>query len=360
MATPFLSSEDYDERAHRLYDDGDYDRALQVLKDGLLLYPHAVELHIGLGYTRLAREEFPWARRAFEEALALEPDHEDAMTGLGEVLLRLGERGTAFALFEKVRRGSGGEDLDLLLSMGRALYREELYQEALECFEEAVASTPGSAEGWAALGYTAHRLGDEGRARQELGRALNLDPQFYDAWAYLGHLNFDRGDWEAALAHFERIPPAELWDNLALCRYLELKRMLAGLETGDPALAPWEARLEELVTLPDAIDELLASIEQQAADSPAAAPVEERVEERVERFERHRVLLPDGRVLAGDWLEIVRQLRDAWGNPQETVAQFMRREAADSSERTGIGIPADDPEAFLRASARAGLLRIEC
>jgi Flp pilus assembly protein TadD len=353
MATPFLNSEDYDERAHRLYDDGDYDRALQVLKDGLILYPHSIELHIGLGYTRLAREEFPWARRAFEKALALEPEHEDAMTGLGEVLLRLGEREAALALFERVRRGGGGEDLDLLLSMGRALYREALYEAALECFEGAVASTPGSAEAWAALGYTAHRLGDEGRARQELGRALNLDPAFYDAWAYLGHLNYDRGDWEAALAHFERIPPAELWDNLALCRYLELKRVLSGLEEGDPALTPWEARLEELVSIPDAIDELLASIEQQAAEPPATVPAEERIEQ-------HRVLLPDGRTLAGDWLEIVRQLRDAWGDPMETVAQFMRREAADSSERTGIGIPADDPEAFLRASARAGLLRIEC
>ena len=32
MATPFLSSEEYDERAHQLYNEGQYDDALVVLR----------------------------------------------------------------------------------------------------------------------------------------------------------------------------------------------------------------------------------------------------------------------------------------------------------------------------------------
>src|SRR5207253_2229499 len=91
MPTPFLSSEEYDERAHQLYNEGQYDEALDVLREGLGLYPSAVELHVGVGYARLAREEFAWARRAFEEALMLDPDHEDALAGLGETLLRFGQ-----------------------------------------------------------------------------------------------------------------------------------------------------------------------------------------------------------------------------------------------------------------------------
>jgi hypothetical protein len=34
-----------------------------------------------VGYARLAREEFAWARHSFEEALVLEPEHEDALAG---------------------------------------------------------------------------------------------------------------------------------------------------------------------------------------------------------------------------------------------------------------------------------------
>jgi len=70
MPSPFLSSEEYDERAHQLYNEGNYEAALSVLREGLGLYPNAVELHVGVGYARLARDEFAWARRAFEELLA--------------------------------------------------------------------------------------------------------------------------------------------------------------------------------------------------------------------------------------------------------------------------------------------------
>src|SRR5216683_2669806 len=81
MSEPFLSSDDYDERAHQLYNEGQYDEAIETLRRGLGLYPHAVELHVGMGYARLAREEYVWARRAFEESVGLDPEHEDALAG---------------------------------------------------------------------------------------------------------------------------------------------------------------------------------------------------------------------------------------------------------------------------------------
>src|SRR5918996_5640824 len=115
MPTPFLSSEEYDERAHRLYDDGDYDGALDTLKEGLRLYPHSVELYVGLGYTRLAREEFAWAKHAFERSLVLDPEHEDGLVGMGESLLRFGQRAEALRLFRRARDTGCGDDLELLL-----------------------------------------------------------------------------------------------------------------------------------------------------------------------------------------------------------------------------------------------------
>src|SRR5512147_2910628 len=102
MPTPFLSSEEYDERAHQLYNEGQYDEALAVLREGLTLYPTSVELHIGVGYARLAREEFAWARRSFEKALVLDPEHEDALAGLGETLLKFGQRDLALRAFRRI------------------------------------------------------------------------------------------------------------------------------------------------------------------------------------------------------------------------------------------------------------------
>lgn len=270
MATPFLGSEEYDEHAHRLYDNGDYDRALEVLKDGLVLYPNSVELLIGLGYTRLAREEFVWAKHAFEKALAIEPDHEDALVGLGETLLRFGRQDEALALFRSVRLEGSSADLDLLLSMGRALYREQLFAEALEFFNEAVAWYAESADALAARAYTMHRLDDVEQAQHDLRQAIRLDPHLYEARVYLGHLLYDRGNWREALEQFEQVPPHEQWDTLAICRLVELKRSIHGYGSDHPELKIWDDRLEELTAVLDPIDELLAEVERQAAEPPTA------------------------------------------------------------------------------------------
>jgi Flp pilus assembly protein TadD len=358
MASQFLSSEEYDERAHDLFNDGDYDAALNTLKEGLRLYPHSVELYVGMGYTRLAREEIAWAKQAFEKALVLDPDHEDALVGLGEVVLRLGRREEALALFDRARRSGCGDDLDSLLSMGRALYRERLYAEAREVFLDAASLRPDSAEAVAALGYTLHRLGDEAGARRNLRRALKIDPDHHEARVYLGHLLYDRGDWEGALQAFERVPPSEHWDPVALWRLIELKRALRGIEPGDPELVSWEARLEELEIEPDPLDELLGELENGALE-PSQLELFARGGRADTRPGLHRIRTPDGKVYVGTWEDIVRQLRDARGLPGESIAQFMRREAEEEHARSGIGIPSDEPEAFIRASARAGLLRIE-
>ncbi|HET7459048.1 MAG TPA: tetratricopeptide repeat protein, partial [Gemmatimonadaceae bacterium] len=138
MPTPFLSSEEYDERAHQLYNEGQYDEALDVLREGLSLYPNAVELHIGVGYARVAREEYAWARRSFEEALILDPDHEDALAGLGEVLLKFGQQEAAVKSFRRVLELGYQDDVDLMLQSGRARFREGLIDEAKGFFEIAV------------------------------------------------------------------------------------------------------------------------------------------------------------------------------------------------------------------------------
>jgi len=359
MANPFLSSEEYDELAHRHYDQGDYDAALEALKEGLSLYPHSVDLYVGIGYTRLAREEYGWARQAFERALVLDPEHEDALVGMGEVMLRFGQPSSALELFRRARDTGCADDLELLMTMGRALYREQVYAEARDVFAEATALYPDSAEAAAALGYVLHRLGDETAARRQLRRALHLDGSHYEARVYLGHLLYDRGDWSGALRELEQVPPSEHWDSLAICRVIELKRALFGDMLPPDATQEWEARLEALEREEDAIDRLLAEVEAgiddvgalpSASDEPVLVAADTGV---------HRVQLPEGEVCAGTWQDIVRQLRDARGYADETVAQFMRRRAEEAHARIGLTLPVEDPKEFVLGGARAGFWQID-
>src|SRR5215470_13052890 len=191
MATPFLSSEEYDERAHQLYNEGQYDDALTVLREGLALYPNSVELHVGVGYAQLAREEYAWARRSFEQALVLEPEHEDGLAGLGETLLKLGHDQAAQRCFRRTLELGYADDVDLMLQVGRSLFREgslrdkpEFFEAAQEFFDAAVKQAPDSAEAIACVGYARHRLADDEGAITALRRALQLDGEHAEARIY--------------------------------------------------------------------------------------------------------------------------------------------------------------------------------
>jgi len=376
MATPFLSSEEYDERAHQLYNEGQYDEALSVLREGLVLYPNSVELHVGVGYAQLAREEYAWARRSFEQALVLEPEHEDGLAGLGETLLKLGQDDAALRCFRRILELGYADDIELMLQVGRSLFREgslrersEFFEAAKEFFETAVQQVPDSAEAVACVGYTQHRLGDDEAAIGSLRRSLQLDNDHAEARIYLANILYDQSEYEAALYHFERTDPDDHWDELGIWRLVELKRSLYRLDENDPELKPWDERLSELASDLDDIDAMLMELEPQSGVN--GAPGAETARGQLELFgtllsslaeqkhePEHQIIASDGTHFDGSWEEIVRRMRDETGNPADSVQEFMTGVSQRGFRQTGVRIPTHDAESFLRGSAVAGLLRI--
>lgn len=377
MTDPFLSSEEYDERAHALYNEGKYDEALALLREGLALYPQSVELHVGLGYARLAREEFAWARRSFDDALALDAEHEDAIAGLGEVLMKFGQHEEALRTFERTLELGYEDDVELMLQVGRALFREGQIEEARRYFDTAVAQAPDNAEAVACVGYTLHRLGDDAGAARALEQALALDAEHVEARIYLGNLLYDANDLPAALAQLERATPEDHWDELGIWRTVELMKTVGGIPEDDPRLAPWDARLTELAGEPDSIDEMLAELELPEDDATEDGQLELFVGEAAvapvptaasfvpsmppsAAAAHHRVVTVEGSEVEGTWDEIVSHLRATSGGELQggSVGDFMAAVATRHFGAPAAQASAYDAEAFIRASAAAGLLRI--
>jgi tetratricopeptide (TPR) repeat protein len=251
-----------------------------------------------------------------------------------------------------------------MLTMGRALYREKLYAESRDVFAKAAAARPDSAEVAASLGYALHRLGEEVGAGRQIRRSLRLDPDLHEARIYLGHLLYDRGDWEGALREFERVPPLDHWDALAVWRLVELKRALWQVEDGDLRIKPWQERLDELEALHDPIDRLLAEVEAQVhgGERSLVDPSQLELFERGERkgaTESHEVRMGDGHLFRGTWQGIVRQMRDQAGFSHESLSHYMRRLAERWHEQLGVEIPFADPESFLEAAIRVGVVYLE-
>ncbi len=359
----FWNGEQFDAEAQRLYEVGDYDGALDILKRALSRFPDSIELLVSMGYTRLAREEYAWARMTFAQALALDPEHEEALAGIGEAMLKLGERAAAFRAFETLIELGYEADVELMLCVGRSLLREGLLDRAERFFRLARAADPESADTALDLAYTFYRKGDAEAALYWSREAVRLDDGFTDASTLYGNVLYERGEFHSALAQLERIAPEQLTDPTVAWRIIELKRRIQNLAADAPEVRPYMEALEELAADPGPEERLLAEIEARENGSRGPwTPGQLDLFGRPPEFtaeDWHRVRAADGAVFEGDWDTIVRTMRDRSTNPSLSVWDFMREEARRLGQLTGCPVSCDSPRAFIEDSARVGALEIE-
>jgi tetratricopeptide (TPR) repeat protein len=304
--------------------------------------------------------------------LVLDPDHEDGLAGLGEVCLVIGHLEPALAAFQKLVDLGYDDDHELMLQVGRALFREGFFIEARRFFELARTHHAESSEVAASLGYTAHRLGLDADAFYWLRRALALDSDYPEPRVYLANILYDRGENGAALHHFSRLRPEEHFDDLGLWRTIELLKLARDMADEDAELRPWFARLAELGEEASPEDLLLAEIESLQPDGSRQDPNQLELFGTLMRDvhgmqqrragadpSAHVIETLDGLTLSGSWEELLIQLQTvegAWADG--TVAEFMVAFAQRGQAETGVKIPLTDAEAFLRGAVEAGVIRL--
>ena len=357
------NGEQYDAEAQRLYEAGEYDQALDLLKHALHRYPDSTELLVSLGYTRLAREEYAWARAAFRGALQIDGEHEEALAGIGDAMLKLGERASAFRVFEQLLELGFEIDLELMLCVGRSLLREGLLRRAERFFRLAQAADPESPDAALDLAFTFYRGGDPEGALFWSREAVRLDPEFADARALFGNVLYERGDFHGALQQLETIDAPNVGDAAVAWRIIELKRRLRGLAPDAEELRPYLDVLEALSGDPSPEDRLLAQVEAEASGELRLTG-----RSQLDLFGRppeagyeqaHRVRGANGIIYEGDWERIVCDMRNGSDRPTLSIDEFMKEEALRLRALTGVQISCDTARAFIEDSARVGALEIE-
>ncbi len=353
----------YDAEAQRLYEVGDYDQALDLLKHALNQYPDSTELLVSMGYTRLAREEYVFAREAFRRALQIEGEHEEALAGIGDAMLKLGDRAGAFRAFDRLVELGFDHDIEIMICVGRSLLRENLLERAERFFRLAQETDPQSPDAALDLAFTFYRGGDLESALFWSRKAAKLDPHFLGARALYGNVLYERGDFRGALEQLETIQAPNVGDPAVAWRIIELKRRLHGLDPDSAELQPYLAVLEELTADPSPEDRILAEIEAQAAGRVGRPSLTQ-----LDLFGRppeasmevpHRVRVSNGTIYEGDWEAIVCEMRNQSDRSTLSIADFMRFEALRLHAMTGMTVSWETAQAFIEDSARVGALAIE-
>ncbi len=199
--------------------------------------PESADLRCALAAVLLQVGKSEEARPHLEAALAVDPNHVMALSGLGDLAFFSGNMEEAIRRYESVTRsGSAGADVygklgqvyemsgqesralqayrdavaaderlvDVRLSLAGLLSRLGKSAEAVDHYGEVVRLRPDDAAAHYDFGLAHAGLQKFDEARREFERAVDLKPDYGDAWINLGTVRMKQGDLPGAAAIFTK------------------------------------------------------------------------------------------------------------------------------------------------------------
>lgn len=138
----------------------------------------SADAYYALGRAEHAARRFAQARRAWDQALQVDPGHADARNGMAVLLAEQGDYARAIAqwrgLVEDGKERSGSERAFLLGNLGYALYLQGERDEALAMLEQACVLDPHRPLGWEQLAAVLEASGQTDRALRMMKQARSL------------------------------------------------------------------------------------------------------------------------------------------------------------------------------------------
>lgn len=244
--------------------------------------PTNADLIVRLARAHLARKDIRAAGVALESAVARGLDAAPVYAALAEVYEASGHAENAIpAMRLAIERDPANENYRL--RYGLLLTDTRAPKAAVIRLQEAVKEFPRSSRLWFALGvahFTDRKLQD---AAEAFGRAVEFDPKFAPALAYLGITLAEQGQFTEAVPFYERAVAAD--DRLAVARYLVAEAMLkqASPDTAraedhlaravalDPSFVPARLSLAKLYFGANRLEEAAAHLKQVVAAQPNLA-----------------------------------------------------------------------------------------
>jgi len=148
-----------------------YSRAMEAYAEALKLQPDARTAY-NLGVTAGQAKDWNAAITAYDQALALDPQHREAAYNRGVAMMQAGRLADADTAFMALRQQDPGH-VRAHLNHGVTLYRLGRYDAAIKAYNEAL-EIEETAEVWDNLGLAYDGLGNKERAQQCYKEAKKL------------------------------------------------------------------------------------------------------------------------------------------------------------------------------------------
>jgi tetratricopeptide (TPR) repeat protein len=265
-----------------LLEAGFLNEAIEELSAAVEADPTKDETIILLARAHLARRDIPSAGRALESAVARGLETAPLFAALAEVYEQSGHIENAIPAM-RLAIAHDPKNEFYRFRYGMLLTDTEAPEASIIRLQEALKEFPRSAKLWFALGvayFTGNKL-DE--ATKNLARAVELDPKFAPAIAYMGMTYDAQGQYQEAISHYERALSID--DRLAAAHYLAANALLkqASVDTTrvekhlrralelDASFAPSHLALGKVYLRTERLNEAVNEFERAVAADPNLA-----------------------------------------------------------------------------------------
>jgi tetratricopeptide (TPR) repeat protein len=181
---------------------GRFDDAAEQYRRALEVNPSQVAIRYNLALALYKAARPSEAQEELEKVLETQPDHPTATLLLADCHLLLGDWKTVIALLDPIIE-KDPENEAVLYMLGTALMRDKQYVRG-QAVVDRILRRGDSAEAHLMLALASREAQDDLAAREELDKALAINPELPTANGVLGEVLSNMGEGEAAQAAFRR------------------------------------------------------------------------------------------------------------------------------------------------------------
>ena len=178
------------------------DEAGDCFREVLRANPDHADARTNLGITRASKNDPAGAIRQFQDVLSKRPGHVGALRNLARLLTHEGRIDEAIECYNKAL--ASRQDYALHLDLGQLLLARQKSDEAMKHFTKAAEMAPNAAAPQLALGRELLRTGRYADAAERLERAIAIDDRQADAHRDLGTALTKLNRPDRAIAEFGR------------------------------------------------------------------------------------------------------------------------------------------------------------
>lgn len=330
-----------------LMEDGQRSESIAQLSEGVRLLPKSAEAHNALGEAYSAFGETTAAQQEFERAVALDPKHAQAHVNLAAILLQQNEAARAVPHLDEALRLFGRHpDAAYPHYLRAQIYAAERdHAKAASELQVAVELRPDYAEAWSDLGEARKNLSDGKGAQSAFRRAVTLSPEDPVAQARLGAWLLDSNAAHEAVEHLDAAVRLDPKNQSALNALQRALRQDGQLQRADAT----RKKLAELLRQRDEADQkLVAALEMNNRGAELEKTGDVRLalgnyRAALELLPEHvgiRVNLAVALLKLGNWDEGVSQMRQALQRePNRADVRKALEDALAQARSHGILIP---------------------